>query len=86
MKRIARAAAVLAASATLASLTGCAHMSPEEQQRAREAFAAGLGGALAGAAAYQAAQPRYIYTPPPMPMPTRTVCRRSFGSVVCDTW
>lgn len=79
-----RTITTLALVATLASLTGCANMTPEQRQAAAAAFGAGL----AGAAAYSAAQPRYYVAPAPVyiPPPTRTICRRSFGALVCDSY
>lgn len=80
MKRI---ITTLALCATLASLTGCANMTPEQRQAA-----AAFGGALVGAAAAVAAHPRYYVAPAPVyiPPPTRTICRRSFGALVCDSY
>lgn len=61
------------------ALTGCANMTPEQQDQFRQNFMMGLG---AGAAVRQ---PVYYQAPPP-PMPVTTVCRRGFnGTVVCDT-
>lgn len=63
----------------LLPLAGCA-MTPEQQDQFRANF---MGGLAAGAALRP--QPVY-YPPPPMAMPTTTICRRSFNNtVVCDT-
>jgi hypothetical protein len=63
----------------LLPLVGCA-MTPDQQ----DAFRGNFGNALNGLSAAQAARPVY-YQPAPIPQSSRTICRQSFGAVVCDT-
>lgn len=63
----------------LLPLAGCAtNMTPEQQEAFRQNFIGGLSNLS------QARQPVY-YQPAPMPMSTTTVCRSSFGQIVCTS-
>lgn len=81
----ARTLAAILAAASLASLTGCANMTPEERQRMAAGVAAGLA---AGAAYGAAAAPRYYAPPPPVYVapPTFTRCTRWGNSINCNSW
>lgn len=82
MKRTFTAALAVAA---LISTTGCANMTPEEQNAA----AAAVIGGLAGLAIGLAAQPRPVYVAPApvyIAPPVHTTCRRWGNTVNCNSW